>query len=125
MVRQFDTESKQQSCEALVWFLSHGGDIDIKDGDGVSPRQVMDRLESAVPEFGAELFQTGHGKKEVPRAVAGKKWDVTILAPVAQRRSLKFAVVRFNARREYIMWTYLVEIWFQPTGTSCSRCFNG
>ena len=63
MVRQFDTESKQQSCEALRWFLSHGEDIDIKDGDGVSPQQVMDRLKFAVPEFGAALFQTEQGKK--------------------------------------------------------------
>ena len=72
-VRQYDAEGKRRSCEALSWFLSHGGDIDIKDGDGMSPRFVIGRLKSLVPEFGAVLDQNGPGGKPIPRATGDKK----------------------------------------------------
>lgn len=34
------------SPQALKWFLDHGGDLDISDGDGMSPRRMLKSLSS-------------------------------------------------------------------------------
>ena len=44
----------------LQWFMEHGGDVDIKDGDGLSPMYVVDMVERLAPNL-AHVLITAHG----------------------------------------------------------------
>ena len=72
LVTQADSESKRRATEALQWFLAHGGDIDIKDGDGMTPRHIIRCLASRMPELGAAV-KTAEGGKNEKSTSGGKK----------------------------------------------------
>ncbi|RDL35930.1 Uncharacterized protein BP5553_06542 [Venustampulla echinocandica] len=40
MARDYSTAGQRKTVEALKWFVENGGDLDIKCGDGVSPRKM-------------------------------------------------------------------------------------
>ena len=63
LVTQSHSQSKRRAKEALQWFLAHGGDIDIKDGDGMTPRHIIGCLASQVPELGTAVRKAEDGKK--------------------------------------------------------------
>ncbi|KAF9542163.1 hypothetical protein CPC08DRAFT_589264, partial [Agrocybe pediades] len=45
-----DANVVRKSTKALEWFLSHGGNVDIADSDGVSPRKIIfETLRGRVP----------------------------------------------------------------------------
>ncbi|KAF8799057.1 hypothetical protein BYT27DRAFT_7121126 [Phlegmacium glaucopus] len=41
----------EKATQSLEWFLTHGGSVDIADGDGVTPRTICDTLKGAIPAF--------------------------------------------------------------------------
>ncbi|KDR78544.1 hypothetical protein GALMADRAFT_243958 [Galerina marginata CBS 339.88] len=43
-----DPEVVRKSTKALEWFLSHGGSLDIADGDGMTPRFMCERMGSVL-----------------------------------------------------------------------------
>lgn len=45
------------ATEALVWFLLHGGNVDIKDNDGVSARSVLQNTTNAFISTGANSLR--------------------------------------------------------------------
>lgn len=52
-----DTEKIKRATTALEWFMSHGGNIDIKDNDGMSARYLLNlnpRLRSLLPMVAKE-----------------------------------------------------------------------
>jgi hypothetical protein len=53
--------SVQTATKALEWFLSHGGNVDIADGDGISPRNICTAIKYVVPQLLAVI------EKEDPR----------------------------------------------------------
>ena len=44
-----DKEIVRKATQALEWFLSHGGNLDIADGDGMTPRFMCERLATRIP----------------------------------------------------------------------------
>lgn len=52
MVGDHSSAGKKKAADALRYFLSYGGNIDIKDGDGITARNIAMRLSSIVPELG-------------------------------------------------------------------------
>lgn len=46
-----DPEARKMAVESLKWFLSHGGNIDIADSDGMVPRFMCERLQNVLPEL--------------------------------------------------------------------------
>ncbi|KAH9481904.1 hypothetical protein JR316_0006434 [Psilocybe cubensis] len=44
-----DREVVRKATAALEWFLNHGGNVDIADGDGYTPRDMCKRLAGRVP----------------------------------------------------------------------------
>ncbi|KAF8963095.1 hypothetical protein BDZ97DRAFT_1701761 [Flammula alnicola] len=48
-----DPEVVRKATKSLEWFLSHGGNLDIADGDGMSPRAMCNHpsLVPAIPQF--------------------------------------------------------------------------
>ena len=63
-VYSFDIGTKRRAADALQWFMAHGGDIDIKDGDGISSRYLISRLASRVPEYASVLRGEGQEKEK-------------------------------------------------------------
>ena len=43
MVTVWPGQSEENAVKALKWFVEHGGDIGIKDGDGMSARVLVER----------------------------------------------------------------------------------
>ena len=37
----YDHTAHEKAGRALQWFLEHGGDLDIKDGEGISARRII------------------------------------------------------------------------------------
>ena len=54
---QFDSATQEKSSQALKLFLENRGDIDIKDGDGMSARYMLERMSSLVPRVAQTLSQ--------------------------------------------------------------------
>jgi hypothetical protein len=54
-VMSYDAESRRRPVEALKWFLSHGGDLEIKCGDGMTAKYIITRLAPIVPELKAAM----------------------------------------------------------------------
>ena len=50
-------ETRSNAIIALKWFVEHGGNVDIKDGDGVSPKFIASRLKGAYPDVWATISQ--------------------------------------------------------------------
>ena len=46
-----DSQVVRRAMDALEWFLTHGGSVDILDGDGVSAGRVIRTLKSKIPGF--------------------------------------------------------------------------
>ena len=44
-----DPDVVRKSTQALEWFLSHGGSMDIADTDGMTPRYLVQRLSARIP----------------------------------------------------------------------------
>lgn len=40
MLFGYDTEAKRRARDALAWFFAHGGNVDVRNNDGVSARWV-------------------------------------------------------------------------------------
>lgn len=55
MVSDYSTQGKDKACEALKYFLEKGGNCDIVDGDGVTPRRIAMGLESIVPQMASTM----------------------------------------------------------------------
>jgi hypothetical protein len=52
---QFDVQTKTNHANMLRWFIEHGGDLNIADGDGMKARDIANMMTQAVPEFGDVL----------------------------------------------------------------------
>lgn len=61
-----DPSSVQKATKALEWFLSHGGNADIADGDGISPRSICAAIKYMVPQLLAVIE-----KEDTRRALRG------------------------------------------------------
>ena len=61
-----DSASVQKATKALEWFLSHGGNADIADGDGISPRHICTAIKNMVPQLLAVMEQ-----EDARRAIKG------------------------------------------------------
>ena len=59
-----DYEAHEKAGYALQWFLEHGGDIDIKDGEDVSARDVIKKLERTERTLKKVLEAFERRKKE-------------------------------------------------------------
>lgn len=57
----FDEPTVARSGKALSWFLEHGGDADIKNGDGMSARYMIGRMAPLTPLLSRVLAQFGSG----------------------------------------------------------------
>ncbi|KAI0346243.1 hypothetical protein BDW22DRAFT_1352293 [Trametopsis cervina] len=38
---------EDRSLDALEWYISHGGNLDVKDNDGMTPRAILNRMQAA------------------------------------------------------------------------------
>ncbi|KAF2502521.1 hypothetical protein BU16DRAFT_554577 [Lophium mytilinum] len=51
-VHPFPAENKVKALAALKWFVDHGGDVDIKDSEGITPRfMVMNTVKRIAPRM--------------------------------------------------------------------------
>jgi hypothetical protein len=41
----------EKATKSLECFLTHGGSVDIADGDGITPRTLCDKLKGRIPAF--------------------------------------------------------------------------
>ncbi|KAJ9601941.1 hypothetical protein H2200_013500 [Cladophialophora chaetospira] len=48
-------DTKMKAITALKWFVEHGGNVEIKDGDGMSPKFIASRLRGSYPEIWAAI----------------------------------------------------------------------
>jgi hypothetical protein len=44
-----------RSVTMLKWYVEHGGDVDVKDGDGMNVRMLVEMMEKRVPNMAAVL----------------------------------------------------------------------
>ncbi|KAF8885876.1 hypothetical protein CPB84DRAFT_1816775 [Gymnopilus junonius] len=51
------------ATQALQWFLSHGGNLDIADGDGMTPRFMCERQNATVPALKRLAHQEDERRK--------------------------------------------------------------
>ena len=68
-------QDEQRAARALRWFVEHGGDVEIKDGDGISPKFLISKQARLRPILAAALQtdgQTGNGGPS-PSTAAGIK----------------------------------------------------
>lgn len=65
MARDFTPAGKKKTCDALKYFLAKGGDIDIADGDGITPRRMAVSVQRFMPEIGVVLgsFSSNAGSR--------------------------------------------------------------
>lgn len=49
MVMDYSADGKKQVGAALKYFLEKGGDLDIKDGDGISARSILKNVSKKLP----------------------------------------------------------------------------
>ena len=77
-----DLASVQKATRALEWFLSHGGNADIADGDGISPRYICKAIK--VPQLLAAIE-----KEDTRRALKGNTCcSLCGLVPIADEKLL-------------------------------------
>ena len=41
----YEPEAHETAGRALEWYLEHGGNLDVEDGDGICPRRIIRNLE--------------------------------------------------------------------------------
>jgi len=51
MVRPMEPAKERQVAEVLTWFVGHGGDLDIKEGNGMSARFILGRVKRIAPSL--------------------------------------------------------------------------
>ncbi|RDI79478.1 Ribosome biogenesis protein [Venturia inaequalis] len=44
MVRDYTPAGKKKTCDALRYYVEHGGDMDIACGDGTTPREIAKKI---------------------------------------------------------------------------------
>ena len=72
-----DGRKMQRTADALKWFLDHGGNVDIKDGDGTTARTCIDNLRQKVVGRGVRLPMWGvldsedHRRKRLADSICG------------------------------------------------------
>jgi hypothetical protein len=47
MIYSNNLENLQRSEKALKWYLSHGGNLDVAEGDGFTPRRLIERVQQS------------------------------------------------------------------------------
>lgn len=52
-----------KATKSLEWFLTHGGSVDIADGDGITPRSICDKLQRPIPAFKKLVEQEDERRK--------------------------------------------------------------
>lgn len=52
MARDYSSKGKQKTCDAVKYFVEHGGDLDVECGDGTTPRGIAEKVQRLVPELG-------------------------------------------------------------------------
>lgn len=57
MLRPTSAEAEERAVSALKWFVERGGNPDIKEGDGISPRFLANRLAKITPRL-AQVLST-------------------------------------------------------------------
>ena len=84
----FPGQAEQNAVRALKWFVDHGGDVEIKDGDGLSAKRLVMRQAQRLPELAAVVSSddpsgsaSGMAGKKVGRnepcpCKSGKKFKV-------------------------------------------------
>lgn len=53
--------ARKKAAMALQWFLEKGGNVDIKDGDRISARDLIQRFGARTPELAVVLEKTDQG----------------------------------------------------------------
>jgi len=51
MVRPMEPAKERKVAEVLTWFVGHGGDLDIKEGNGMSARYILGRVKRIAPSL--------------------------------------------------------------------------
>lgn len=54
MVLSLDAKDIRRATEALGWFVAHGGNVDVKDGDGITVRLLAENLARRFPSKGGK-----------------------------------------------------------------------
>ncbi|KAG9229772.1 hypothetical protein BJ875DRAFT_546709 [Amylocarpus encephaloides] len=67
----YSSDGKKKTIDALKWFLQKGGDLDIKDGDGVTPRRIGTAVVRLVP--GMSRLLNGNSNSGASSASSGPK----------------------------------------------------
>ncbi|KIY51079.1 hypothetical protein FISHEDRAFT_57191 [Fistulina hepatica ATCC 64428] len=74
MIWEFKAEGTvQRAADALQWFLCHGGDLDIADGDGMAPRTMLQTSLRVSPH--AHLLKSVLDREESKRKARIGKMD--------------------------------------------------
>jgi hypothetical protein len=60
-----------KATRAMKWFLDHGGNIDIADGDGVTVRGSISRLARFSPEMAKYVKDADHQRAERAKSSGG------------------------------------------------------
>lgn len=72
-----DAEAHQKAGRALQWFLEHGGNIDIEDGDGISARKIIKTLEKTDKTLKEVLDRAEQKQSEGSNPGSGAIWRPT------------------------------------------------
>ena len=60
MAKSYSPEGKKKTLDALKYFVEHGGDVNIADGDGLTAKYVGLKVARLIPEM-APLLGGGDG----------------------------------------------------------------
>lgn len=52
MARDYSADGQKKTCDAVKYFVEHGGDLDVECGDGCTPRSIAKKVQFLVPELG-------------------------------------------------------------------------
>lgn len=72
-IYRYDSATIQRSYDALSFFLTHEGDPDIEEGDGLSAAYMVRRLKPLAPALGAVLAEHKERKQEAAPNQNGQK----------------------------------------------------
>jgi hypothetical protein len=57
------TGDTSRNVAMLKWYIDHGGDVDVKDNDGMNVRMLVEMMQKRVPGM-AEVVKKGKGPRE-------------------------------------------------------------
>jgi hypothetical protein len=60
MAKDYSPEGKKKTLDALKYFVEHGGDVNIADGDGLTSKYVSMKVARLIPEMAPLLSGGGN-----------------------------------------------------------------